>query len=264
MFKKIVSNLPFSPSLVGHLSHFSKKIKEEEKKRRTALFFIASTLLLQLFIPFQPAASTDKTDNQSPTESSQYNVDISKSAVGTNLSQGFVEASSVTAHGGDQISYTITIQNISSKLIVYDFTLPLADALEYSTITDAGGGSLDKSTNQITWGNVTISPNSILTRTISIKILDPIPATAHSSNKPKSHDCIASVIFGNDVNINVECPALKQVENIMSSLPIINQRNNLIFTFSILFISVFMYLRTRLLEKEIRLIRKDANSGSIY
>jgi uncharacterized membrane protein len=194
MFKKIVSNLPFSPSLVGHLSLFSKKIHKEEKKRRAALFFIALTLLLQLFISFQPAASTDKSNNQLPTKSS-YDVDISKSVVASNLSQGFVEASSVTAHGGDQISYTITIQNISSDLIVYDFTLPLDDALEYLTITDIGDGSLNESTNQITWGNVTVSPNSILTRTIRAKILDPVPSTARNTDKPKSHDCIASVVF---------------------------------------------------------------------
>jgi hypothetical protein len=264
MFKKIVSNLPFSPSLVGHLSLFSKKIQKEERKRRAALFFITSTLILQLFISFQPAASADKTSDQSSTDSSQYNVDISKSIVSSNLSQGFVDASGVTAHGGDQISYTATIQNIGSDIVVYDFTLPLSDILEYSTIIDNGGGSLNESSGDMTWGNITMSPGSKSSRTFSIKIADPIPATAQSTDTPKSYDCKASITFGNDINTNIDCPVLKQVENIMSSLPNINQKDNLIFTFVILSISVFIYLRTRLLEKEIRLIRKDSNSGSIY
>jgi uncharacterized membrane protein len=36
---------------------------------------------------------------------------IVQSKTATNTSQGFVDASTVTAHSGDQISYTITIEN---------------------------------------------------------------------------------------------------------------------------------------------------------
>src|SRR5665647_3042356 len=59
MFRKIVSNLPFSPALVGQLGFYAKRLKKEEATRRLGLVFLALTLVVQSFAVFQPPESAN-------------------------------------------------------------------------------------------------------------------------------------------------------------------------------------------------------------
>jgi hypothetical protein len=59
MFKKIVSNLSFSPALVGQLSFYAKRLKKEETTRRIGLVFVALALIVQGLAVFQPPESAN-------------------------------------------------------------------------------------------------------------------------------------------------------------------------------------------------------------
>ncbi|MGK2896773.1 MAG: hypothetical protein ACSLEY_04220 [Candidatus Saccharimonadales bacterium] len=54
MFRKIVSNLAFSPALVGQLSFYAKRLRREQVTRRLGLIFTAFALIVQSFAVFQP------------------------------------------------------------------------------------------------------------------------------------------------------------------------------------------------------------------
>lgn len=54
MFRKIVSNLPFSPALVGQLGFYAKRLKKEEVTRKLGLIFTALALAVQSFAVFSP------------------------------------------------------------------------------------------------------------------------------------------------------------------------------------------------------------------
>lgn len=54
MFKKIVSNLPYSPALVGQLGFYAKRLRKEEATRRAGLIVTAFALVAQSFAVFQP------------------------------------------------------------------------------------------------------------------------------------------------------------------------------------------------------------------
>lgn len=60
MFRKIVSNLPFSPALVGQLSLYAKKTRKEKIVRHIGLMFVLFLLIIQLLIALNPpeAANT--------------------------------------------------------------------------------------------------------------------------------------------------------------------------------------------------------------
>ena len=58
MFRKLVSNLPFSPSLIHQLSFYSKRLKKEQFTRRIGLIFTILTLIVQSFTIFVPAKPT--------------------------------------------------------------------------------------------------------------------------------------------------------------------------------------------------------------
>ena len=64
MFKKIVSNLSFSPALVGQLGFYAKRLRKEQVTRRVGLVFVAMALVVQSLVVFQApepanAASTN-------------------------------------------------------------------------------------------------------------------------------------------------------------------------------------------------------------
>jgi len=59
MFRKIVSNLAFSPALVGQLGFYAKRLKKEEATRRLGLIFTALALIVQSFAVFQPPESAN-------------------------------------------------------------------------------------------------------------------------------------------------------------------------------------------------------------
>lgn len=54
MFRKIVSNLSFSPALVGQLGFYAKRLRKEETTRRLGLIFTALALVVQSLAVFTP------------------------------------------------------------------------------------------------------------------------------------------------------------------------------------------------------------------
>ncbi|MEI6850822.1 MAG: hypothetical protein WCK26_02545 [Candidatus Saccharibacteria bacterium] len=188
---------------------------------------------------------------------------IINSKKATNTSQGFVDASSVTARASDQISYTITAENTGLSPETIKLEEKLSDVFEYATLVDGGGGTLDSNTKILSWPDITLNPKDKQTRTFVIKILDTIPATAKGSSDPTSYDCIISNIFGNSVNINIECPTPKVIEVITSELPKTGPTENILFSGIVLAITAYFYAYTRQIKKEVRIIRKDSSNGAI-
>lgn len=54
MFRKIVSNLPYSPALVGQLGFYARRLRKEEATRQMGLIFTCLALIVQSFAVFQP------------------------------------------------------------------------------------------------------------------------------------------------------------------------------------------------------------------
>lgn len=59
MFRRIVSNLAFSPALVGQLGFYAKRLRKEEATRRIGLIFTALALVVQSFAVFTPPEVTN-------------------------------------------------------------------------------------------------------------------------------------------------------------------------------------------------------------
>jgi uncharacterized repeat protein (TIGR01451 family) len=420
MFKKIVSNLPFSPSLVGQLGFYAKRLRQEETTRRLGLIFVALAIAVQSLVVFQPPESANASnasdmvlggvgenfstfltsydnnvrhlkdimtykgitreeivatkytswgikDNTSWGLAPKYSYDqgervhnitnasgqllttvysrplsintsynssskifgwagysktagwfgimkdcgnlvthtvapapipekcavnpnilasdpncktcpgnfslwindpacvpnIIKAKTATNITQGFVQASSVVANSDDQISYTITVENIGLKPSTVKLEDYLADTLEYSTVTDSGGGILNKTTMVLTWPDITLSPKTKQTRTFIVKILNVIPLTSQGTSEKTSFDCIMTNTFGNSIDVRINCPTPKIIENVVTQLPVTGPAENILFIGIILSTTAYFYARTRQLKKEIKIIRRDASSGII-
>jgi len=188
---------------------------------------------------------------------------VVKSKLAINTSQGYVDASTVTAQPGDRISYTITVENTGLNSDTLALEDNLTDALEYSSLVDNGGGALNDSNKILSWPEITLKPGSTQTRTFTIKILDTIPSTAQGQSDKTSYDCLITNTFGNSTTFKVNCPTEKVVEQVATELPTTGPTGNIIFAIIALAIAVYFYTRTRQLEKEVRIIRNNTNTGTI-
>lgn len=273
MFRKIISNLPFSPALVGKLGVLARHLKKEELSRRLGLIFAILTLVVQFFVVFQPSESANAGQYESstsdigvicPKKNPSCKDDVKKTISATNMSQGFEEkASSMIAHPGDHINYTLYTKNTNKSVLSVQMNINMSDVLEYSEIIDFGGGSIDRSTKELSWPVFNLSSNQEQTRTVVIKILDELPSTAQGVKNTNSYDCRIQNVFGNSTSIDISCPALKVFESIVNQLPVIDSGLNISFTLSLFIISLYFFFRTRQLEKEVRLVRKNINSGTV-
>lgn len=188
---------------------------------------------------------------------------VEKTKTATNVTQGFFDATTVTANTSDRISYTLTIANTGTDSATVKISDYINDTLEYATLIDDGGGTFDETTKTLSWPDITLEAKSKQTRTFVVKIKDPIPTTAQGASDETSYDCKMTNAFGNSTDININCPVVKTVETATTELPTTGPTENMIFAGVILAIATYFYARTKQTNKEIRLIRKNINIGAI-
>lgn len=58
MFKKLLGNLPFNPSLINQLSFYAQRVKRESTVRRTGFILLALTMVVQFFAVLSPPQSS--------------------------------------------------------------------------------------------------------------------------------------------------------------------------------------------------------------
>ncbi len=63
MFKKIVSQLSFSPALVSQLGFYARRLRKEQTTRRLGLIFVALALVVQSLVVFQPPEAANASNN---------------------------------------------------------------------------------------------------------------------------------------------------------------------------------------------------------
>lgn len=188
-----------------------------------------------------------------------------------NITQDLPNANSTTAHPGDQLEYTLSVKNTGKGQGDYTMTDNVADILEYADIVDAGDGRLVAQTDHDTLAPTTVAwptftalkPGTVVERTLLVKIKTTIPSTALNTISPESYNCTITNTFGNTLNVGIQCPPEKVVEQVTTELPHTGASENMIFSGIVMAITVYFYARSRQTSKEIRLIRRDFNAGTI-
>lgn len=182
---------------------------------------------------------------------------------GLNLTQDNKDASTVTAKASDRIQYSVTVQNIGDVKAIAKFTEELDDVLEYARIIDNGGGTFNGDAKTLVWPDAELQPGESKTRMFVAQLASTIPAGARGTSDPSSYDCTMTNSFGNTVDVKVACPVEKVVEQTVAELPTTGPAENMLFAGGLLSIVTFFYARSRQMTKEIRLVRRDLNTGTI-
>lgn len=181
----------------------------------------------------------------------------------TNITQSGVDATTVIAKASDRISYTIKVKNIGLANTKLSMQEKLNDTLEYATVLDKGGATFDPAAKTLTWPDATLKPGEEQTRVFVVSLLDAIPSTPQGTSDKSSYDCVMTNTFGNSVAINVECPQVKQVEQIVAQLPHTGASENMMFAGIVLSVVTYFYARARQMKKEVKIIRYNLNAGSL-
>jgi hypothetical protein len=189
---------------------------------------------------------------------------ISQSKEAKNLSQNVATASSATAKATDRIEYTIYTTNVGSGTVTTNISESLEDVLEYATLQMAGnGGTFNQETQVLSWGDIALGPQQTDVRTFVVQVKNTIPGTPRGANNPAAYNCVMTNSYGNTIDINMDCPAEKAVESAVKVLPSTGPGENMLFGAGLLMIVTYFYARSRQMNKEIKLVRKDFNFGTI-
>ncbi|MCL2037828.1 DUF11 domain-containing protein [Candidatus Saccharibacteria bacterium] len=224
------------------------------------------------------AEETDLTNNEasvdvnrecncSDEEIADNNPDCVTHKTAVNNTQNGADATRTTANAGDVITYTLHIVNTSRETITMDINDFINDILEYADLTDAGGGVFNQENKLLSWPGVTLRAGERTQRSFVVTVKNPIPSMARGASQILSYDCVMSNSINSDINtgmhVDVNCPPVKTVEQIVSQLPATGAGTNLIVGGVIAAIVVFFYARSRQLGKEVRLVRKEFSAGTV-
>lgn len=188
-----------------------------------------------------------------------------------NLTTATMNANGTTASPGDRLQYTLSVKNTgngSGKYVVKD---TISDVLEYATLIDNGGGSLQSisgaqtntSPDTISWPSITIAPGQTAEESFIVQIKKQLPATPVNPSNPESYNCQITNSFGQTTTVMINCPLPKTIETVSASLPSTGPSENLLIGGIVLAAVSYFYARSRQLGREVRLIRCDANAGTI-
>jgi len=189
-----------------------------------------------------------------------------------NSSQLITDANNTTVHAGDRLEYTLTVKNVGKTTGTYTIQDNLADVLEYADLIDAGGGVIAarsaatpvEKVGVISWPAIEIKPGASIQKIVSVQVKSVIPAIAQSTSNPESYNCrMVNDFAGNHTVALVQCPTPKAVEQVVTQLPRTGTTENMLFAGLLISVVTYFYARSRQVKKEVRLIRRDINAGTI-
>lgn len=182
----------------------------------------------------------------------------------SNITQNIVDANNTIAKAGDELEYTLSVSN-SGNTAADNYIIDsdvLTDILEYADLLNYEGASYDSTHQRLTWPTATIPANGTVTKKFRAKVKSPIPTTPPSTSDPLSFDYKLRNVFGNEVVVSVDKPIPGQVYEVVTSIPNTGPGSSLIVSLIAALVIGYFYARSRLLAKEVEIIKNEELAGA--
>ena len=147
--------------------------------------------------------------------------------------------------------------------IVYSPSLDVSDLSEYAEVVDTGGALLDKENEILKWSPRILNSNQYEEYDINIKVDNNISSKAKGTTLKTSYDNKISLINGTIIEKQLPDTFSKKIEDFVSCLPKINSFWEIALNITITMLILIIYIRDKLLIKEIEAIRKTISRGVI-
>ncbi|GEM_PF-3771368 len=179
----------------------------------------------------------------------------------TDISQSLTTENAHT-EPGETVTWKLSTTNTSNYPITKDLQFDFGDIAEYAEyITADFNGIVSSQNHRILWPSVEILPGQSIDMTVTATTKHPIDETSRQRHNPHAYDCTMTAWFGNESRTNVDCPLPKQVEQVLYTLPPVNNLLSLSIFIGLSLLSLAAYLSMRLHAKELRIIRMQLNTG---
>jgi uncharacterized repeat protein (TIGR01451 family) len=181
----------------------------------------------------------------------------------SNNTQNIAKADGTTAQAGDVITYTLSVAN-SGKSTVKKFVVEenISDILDYADVTDYHGGTKDANSNVIRWPATDVPAGQAITKQLTVKIKNPLPSTPTPPSNPGKYDMTMTNVYGNAINIKLPPTVVKTTEQATTTMPNTGPGMNIFIGVALVIITGYFFARSRLLSKEIDIIRTEYAVGA--
>jgi len=191
---------------------------------------------------------------------------LSREKLAQNITQNIV-ATQNKANGGDVIEYSLMVRNTYGyDRLNYNIADYIGDILDYATLDTAflkkQGGVYKEDSKTVRWEGQTVKANSVLTKKFRVTIKNPVPTTNQPSNITTTFDCVISNKYGTEIAIPINCPIVKVVvEPAATTLPKTGPGTSLLIGFAMTAVVGYFFARSKLLGKELELVREEYVAG---
>jgi hypothetical protein len=184
---------------------------------------------------------------------------LSKKVV--NVTKNYTDANLTTASTGDVLEYTLTTRNTAQRLSVKHTTSEqIGDVLDYANMDRLNGATLSRD-NVLTWPEAEIKAGDSLVQSFRVKVKDVIPATSTSVTDGGTFDLKMVNVYGNPTTVNLPCPVSLCIQTTVTKLPKTGGESSLVITFLLVCILGFFYARSKILAKEVEIVRYEYSRG---
>ena len=203
-----------------------------------------------------------------PCEQSQTRDDLTACLLlnkkAKNITQNIGDANGTTAKASDTIEYTLTTTN-KGKIDIKDFQVVdgFGDVLDYADVVDLHGGTIDNYGN-VSWPKETIKAGKSSVHTVTIKVKSVIPSTPASSSDSQHFNGTMTNVYGDVVNIDIPGSVTKNIEIATTQIPNTGPGTSLAIGFGLAVFIAYFFARSRLLAKELDVVRTDFGSAGGY
>ena len=176
-----------------------------------------------------------------------------------------IDANGTTAAAGDVITYTLTTKNTGSVAADnYVIQENMIDVMEYAVgITDLDGGTLGND-KIVRWPALTIQPGQTITKKLTIKVKPVIPQTPTPPSNPGSFDLMMTNVYGDAVNIRLPGSVATVVAHTNTTLPRTGPGTTVTIAVLVTFMAAYFFGRSRLMGKELDLVREEFAASGGY
>jgi len=140
MFRKIVSNLPYSPALVGQLSFYAQRLKKEQVTRQVGLVFTVLALIVQSFAIIHPPESANAAGYRDCSHNSIINCGFQSVS---ELQQKYRQNAEGDLHAIYN-AYGITSSMVSAGVVKVGYAMKNGDVVVNNKVVATGNESIGR------------------------------------------------------------------------------------------------------------------------
>lgn len=266
MLHKIISKLPFNPSLVSELDPYITKLQRSRRIYRTCLALSAllvatqSVLYLQYRILQKDSVQAPQASQSGQIIKSTCNNCLQTSVQTTIYGGDVTDKNNPSINSGETLQYKFKLLNASKKDVSVEyFGTSLSGVLPFANIIDASGATISE--DQITWPAQDIDANSKIQRTLLVKVKSPLPRIQTNTNSQQA----LVLVFGNTETVKLHSVLASTLTQRATSLAY-SSSQPLAFWLSIItvLISAWMFKYTDIKLKQLLLIKSEFSGDTAH